>query len=196
MFASPFARVYCSVKADTSLFFLVCVSEWDKKVDYLWAFSGSEQSKEASFLFFFFFFYPPPSSRSLPSVSPSCPHCFQRLLGWSSGRQRSRMEGWGDGGWMDRKHLSPITTDGNHIKWFTWRYFSLRAPDIPITRLNPLSDDEPPLVTFMSTQEKRNPGGNRQTGMLEVWNVCMHTHMLLLAFSRLRNSAIKWTLSM
>ena len=122
MFASPFARVYSSVTADISLFFLVFVSEWDKKVDDLWAFSSSERSVEASFLFFFFLFTPP-SSNSLPSVSPSYPHCFPRLLGGSLGRQCARMDGWGDGGWMDRKHLSPITTEGNHIIWFAWRFF-------------------------------------------------------------------------
>ena len=52
--------------------------------------------------------------------------------------------------------------------FFFFFFFFLRASDMPITRLNPLSDDERPLVTFTSTCEKRNPGGNRQAGMLEV----------------------------
>ena len=153
-------------------------------------------------IFSFFFLFTPPSSNSLPSVSPSYPHCFPRLLGGSLGRQCARMDGWGDGGWMDRKHLSPITTEGNHIIWFACCRcvlccFFLRASDMPITRLNPLSDDERPLVTFTSTCEKRNPGGNRQAGMLEVWNVCMHTHMLLLVCSsRSWNNAIKLTRGM
>lgn len=54
-------------------------------------------------------------------------------------------------GWTDRKDLSPITAKENYIIQFAWQICFLRESDMPITQLNPLSDDEGPLVTFMST---------------------------------------------
>lgn len=69
-------------------------------------------------------FFPPthpffPSSCSLLSISPST--ALPRLLGRSLGRQCSQ-DGWGDGGWTNRKHLSPIMTEENHIIWFAWHF--------------------------------------------------------------------------
>lgn len=52
--------------------------------------------------------------------------------------------------------------------------FFLRVPDMPITQLNPLRDDEGPLVTFTSTCEEKNPAGNGQTSMLRV---CKYTQL-------------------
>lgn len=118
MFASPFARVYFSVTADISLFWLLWVSKWDKKLNDLWAFFGSKQCTVI---------LPPPpsipssssSSYSLLSVSPFT--VLPRVLGRSLGRQCTQ-DGWGDGGWTNRKHLSPIMTEENHISWFAWHF--------------------------------------------------------------------------
>lgn len=81
---------------------------------------------------------------------------------------------------------------------------------MPITRLNPLSDDEGPLVTFTSTcEEKKSQGGETDkqaccecVSPFNCLNACVHTrtsthlHATSLLPFKVMNKVIKLTLSM
>lgn len=65
------------------------------------------------------------------------------------------MRGW----WVDRQETLVTHYDRGESHYMSRVAFFLRAPDMPITQLNPLSDDERPLVTFTSTcGEKKSQG--------------------------------------
>ncbi len=164
MFASPFARVCFSVTADISLFCLLFVSEWDKKLEDLWASLGSKQCAQASCL-------PPPTIPPFFLLSPAdlsiLSSLLPRLLGRSLGRQCSRMDGWMRGWWVDRQETLVTHYDRGESHYMIRVAFFLRAPDMPITRLNPLSDDEGPL--HVNVWGEKIPEGNGQTGALRVW---------------------------
>ncbi len=173
VFASPFARVCFSVTADISVFCSLCVSEWDKKLDDLWAFCGSKQCTKASCLSF-----PIPLFFSLSATLSILSSLLPRLPGRSLERQCSRMDGWmdgwGDGGWTDGKHLSPIRTEENHIIWFTW-HFSWGRLICPSHSSIHLAMMRGHLShSRQRVRKKKNPWGNRQTGMLRV---CKHTQL-------------------
>lgn len=194
VFASPFARVYFSVTADISLLCLLCVSERDKKLDDLWAFSGSKQCAEASCLF-------------LPSLllALSCWSLHLILSASMSPRARLReavlSDGWMDGCMVGGGRQETLVTHysiGESHYMIRMAFFFLRVPDMPITQLNPLTDDEGPLVTFTSTRGEKNPAGNGDKqaccgclSTLSCLNTCMHS----LPFFKVMNNAIKLTLS-
>lgn len=116
MCASPFARDYFSVRADISFFCFLFVSEWDnsKTRGHLLARSNAQRH---------LLLFPHPSLLAL-----SC-RSLHLLIIFSSSSPRAKlreaaswMDGWMDSGRTDRKHLSPITTEENHIIWFAWHF--------------------------------------------------------------------------
>jgi len=68
------------------------------------------------------------------------------------------MRGW----WAGRQETLVTHYDRRESDYMIRVEFFLRVPDMPITQLNPLSNDEEPLVTFTSTCEDNNPRGGTQ----------------------------------
>lgn len=66
------------------------------------------------------------------------------------------------GGRADRQETLVTHYDGGESHYLIRMAFFPGAPDMPIIQLNPLSDEEGPLVTFTSSCEvKKNPTGKR-----------------------------------
>lgn len=155
------------------------------------------------------FFPPIPRFISLSAADPSISSSLlPRLLGRSLGRQCSRRGGWGDGGWTDRKHLSPITTEENHIIWVAWHFSwgRLICPSHSSIHLVMMSGH---LSHSRQRAGRKNPRGSRQAGMLRVCehvqflkykHVHSHIHTLTRCFFlllfKVTNNAVKLTLSM
>lgn len=62
---------------------------------------------------------------------------------------------------MDKQETLVTHYDRGESYYMIRVAFFLRAPDMPITQLNPLSDDEGPLATLTSTCEEKNPRGHQ-----------------------------------
>lgn len=67
------------------------------------------------------------------------------------------MDGWKDGRWEDRQETLVTHYERGESHYMIRMAFYLRVSDMPIMQLNPLSDDEGPLVTFTSTCERDLP---------------------------------------
>lgn len=70
-------------------------------------------------------------------------------------------DGWMRGWWVDRQETLVTHYDRGESHYMIRKAFFLKAPDMPITQLNPLSNDEGPLVTFTPTCEEKNPWGKQ-----------------------------------
>lgn len=113
--------------------------------------------------FFFFFFLLTPVSLSIHCAS-TCPRAKLREAVHS---------GWMRGWWVDKQETLVTHYDRGESYYMIRVAFFLRVADMAITQLNPLSDDEGPLVTFTSTcVEKKSQGETAKTGSLQE---CKHT---------------------